>query len=101
MEERKNLRFAGVWTPRPIWLLPNMSYTEKVLLAEIESLDRTQLGCFASNEYFAMFFQLGVRQIKRYIARLAALRWIEVVMTRGNWRQLRATTKLQESMSGR
>ena len=89
------MRFEGVWTRRLIWIDPDMSHTEKTLLAEIESLDKLPLGCFASNKYFAEFFQLSRRQIRRYITRLAARGWIQVVLTGRNRRRLRPTAKLK------
>jgi hypothetical protein len=94
------MRFEGVWTRREIWRDPDMSHTEKTLLAEIESLDKLPRGCFASNEYFAEFFQLGPRQIRRYITRLAARGWIQVILTGRNRRRLRPTAKLRALRDG-
>jgi len=34
-----NRSFRGVWISKKIWLDPNLSIIEKVLLVEIESLD--------------------------------------------------------------
>ena len=96
----QRMRFEGVWTRREIWIDPDMSHTEKTLLAEIESLDKLPLGCFASNEYFAEFFQLSRRQIRRYITRLAARGWIQVVLTGRNRRRLRPTAKLRALRDG-
>ena len=94
------MKFAGVWTPWEIWLDPDMSHTEKALLAKIESLDNLPRGCFASNHYFAEFFQLSRRQIRRYITRLAARGWIQVVLTGRNRRRLRPTAKLRALRDG-
>jgi putative DNA primase/helicase len=91
----QRVRFEGVWTRRLIWIDPDMSHTEKTLLAEIESLDKLPLGCIASNEHFARFFQLSRRQIRRYVTRLAARGWIQVVLTGRNRRRLRPTPKLR------
>lgn len=96
----QRMRFEGVWTRREIWVDPDMSRTEKTLLAEIESLDKLPRGCFASNDYFATFFQLGRRQIRRYITRLAARGWIQVVLTGRNRRRLRPTAKLRALRDG-
>lgn len=49
--------FKGVWIPKEIYLADDLSWTEKILLVEIDSLDN-QNGCFASNEHFANF--LGI-----------------------------------------
>ena len=96
----QRMRFEGVWTRREIWLDPDMSRTEKVLLAEIESLDKLPLGCFASNDHFAEFFQLSPRQIRRYISRLVKRGWIDVEMQGRNWRRLRVTAKLRALRDG-
>ncbi len=93
-------RFAGVWTPREIWLDPEMSRTEKDLLAQIDSFDRRPSGCVAGNAYFAKFFQLSVRQIRRYIRRLVALGWVEVERLGPRRRRLRATAKLKALRDG-
>lgn len=87
--------FTGVWTPREIWLDPEMSRSEKALLTKIESLNKSPRGCFASNNYFATFLQVGPRQIKRYIARLVTLGWVEREMRGRRWRRLRVTAKFR------
>jgi len=92
--------FAGVWTPREIWLDLEMSRTEKILLAQIDSFDRGPRGCIATDAYFAKFFNLGVRQVKRYIARLVRRGWIESERLGWNRRKLRATAKLRALRDG-
>jgi putative DNA primase/helicase len=91
----QRMPFAGVWTRRAIWLDDDMSHTEKALLAQIESLDKLKFGCIATNDYFAEFFQLSPRQIKRYIARLIKLGWIVAERKGWNRRRLRPTPKLK------
>lgn len=49
--------FKGIWISKEIWLSQDLSLIEKVFLVEIDSLDNEQ-GCFASNQYFADFFNL-------------------------------------------
>lgn len=46
--------FKGVWIPREIYLDESLSLMEKLVLAEICSLDRIG-GCFAMNKHFADF----------------------------------------------
>ena len=54
--EDKERDFKGVWIPKKIWLNKDLSCIEKCLLAEIESLDNSELkGCFASNKYLGEF----------------------------------------------
>ncbi|CAE14669.1 unnamed protein product [Leptospira phage LE1] len=59
---------TGLWIPVEIEVLP-LNLTEKVLLAEIVSLDRAG-ECFASNEHFSKL--LGVRSdsVSRIISKL-------------------------------
>ena len=51
--------FKGIWIPAEIWLNTEISHIEKILWAEINSLDKGN-GCNASNEYLANF--LGVKE---------------------------------------
>ena len=64
-----NRDFKGVWIPKEIWLDENLTWMEKLLLVEIDSLDAEQ-GCFASNDYFAKFFQLSKSRISDLIGQL-------------------------------
>jgi hypothetical protein len=64
-----NRDFKGVWIPKDIWLDENLTWMEKLLLVEIDSLD-AEKGCFASNDYFAKFFQLSKSRISDLIGQL-------------------------------
>ena len=57
-----NRSFKGVWFPKEIWTNQELSFLQKGLLIEIESLDN-ESGCFATNTYFAKFFQASERWI--------------------------------------
>ncbi len=72
-----NRKFKGVWIPSQLWLDTSMSFIEKLLLVEIDSLDNEN-GCTAGNPYFAKFFQISERQVRRYIARLQELGWVKI-----------------------
>ena len=63
--------FKGVWIPKAVYLHPDLSWTEKILLTEIHSLEN-QDGCFASNEYLAEFLQVGVGRMANLISQLKA-----------------------------
>jgi hypothetical protein len=56
MDENKR-EFKGVWIPREVWLDRRLNALEKVILIEIDSLDSTERGCYASNKYIAEFCQ--------------------------------------------
>lgn len=77
--ERPSRDFKGIWIPKDIWLSADLSIMEKVLFVEIHSLDNER-GCYASNRYFADFFGMSERQIRRYIGTLKDKGLISVEM---------------------
>jgi hypothetical protein len=72
--------FKGVWIPKEIWLDNNLSWSEKLLFVEINSLDGED-GCWAKNNYFAKFFNLTKSHISRMINTLKDKNYISVEMT--------------------
>ena len=90
--ERHERDFKGVWIPRDIWLSEQLSMMEKVLFVEIHSLDNAR-GCFASNAYFAEFFQVSTRQIIRYLSSLREHGFITVMVRNKNERVIRTARK--------
>lgn len=54
-----NRDFKGVWVPKEIYLSKDLSWSEKILLIEIGSLEGEE-GCWASNQYLAEF--LGIKE---------------------------------------
>ena len=68
-------KFNGVWIPKEIWLDKTLNFIEKVLIIEIDSLDN-DTGCYASNSYFAEFFDTSDRNIRRFISSLSEKGWI-------------------------
>lgn len=69
---KQNREFKGVWIPKEVWLRADLSLLEKCLWVEVDSLDNEE-GCFASNEYFAQFFQTSVPTITRAVKKLETL----------------------------
>jgi hypothetical protein len=80
---KENRDFKGVWIPKEIWLNTDLSIIEKVLLVEIDSLDNSDRGCFASNEYLAKFVQLSESRVAHIISDLKKREYIIVVFTDG------------------
>lgn len=62
--------FKGVWIPKDLWLSKDLTTQEKVLLVEIDSLSKTERGCFASNEYLAEFLGLSKERARKILASL-------------------------------
>ncbi len=69
--------FKGVWIPREIWLAPDLTSQQKMMWAEINSLDN-DFGCVVSNEHFRNTFQFSERQVQRVIKDLKEKGMIEV-----------------------
>jgi len=86
---KENRDFKGVWIPKEIWLNTDLSIIEKVLLVEIDSLDNSEKGCFASNEYLASFVQLSEGRVANIISDLKKRKFIIQLFFDGRNRGLR------------
>ena len=86
---KDNRDFKGVWIPKEIWLNTDLSIIEKVLLVEIDSLDNSDRGCFASNDYLAKFVQLSEGRVANIISDLKKRKFIIQVFFDGRNRGLR------------
>jgi hypothetical protein len=75
--QTQNRDFKGVWIPKEIWLDKNLSWSEKNLLVEIDSLAKNN-SCFATNEYLAEFFSLSKDRISKLITSLKNKGYVEV-----------------------
>ena len=70
-----NRDFKGVWIVKEVWLDTNLTWMEKLFLVEIDSLDNED-GCFATNKYFAEFFQLSQSRVSEIINSLVSKGYI-------------------------
>lgn len=82
--------FKGVWIPKIIWLDERLNALEKIIFAEIDSLDNEDEGCFASNEYLAKFCQCSERKITESISKLTELGYIYLESFNGRQRVLKS-----------
>lgn len=69
---KPSLQFVGIFIPRDLVLRDDISITEKVLTAVIDSLDNSK-GCWASNAYLGGIIGCGERQVREYLTRLESL----------------------------
>jgi hypothetical protein len=90
--EKPSRDFKGVWIPREVWLSEQLSLMEKVLFVEIHSLDNER-GCYATNRYFAEFFDMSERQLRRYIVSLKEKGLITITMKTETERIIRVSGK--------
>jgi hypothetical protein len=92
MDEQLQRGFKGVWIPADLYLNDELSWTEKILIVEIDSLDKGE-GCWASNEYLAKFLRKTLSQTANTITHLRKLGWVETIGFDGRKRYLRVTEK--------
>lgn len=83
--------FKGIWIPAEIWLNTEIRHIEKILWAEINSLDKGN-GCCASNEYLATFLGVKEHTITIMVSRLKKAGLIEQIAFDGRKRILSAIT---------
>ncbi len=85
-----NRDFKGVWIPKKIWLDSRLSALDKVILAEIDSLDQGERGCFASNKHIADFCQCSERKVSESVSQLIKCGYLRVQNFDGRQRELRS-----------
>lgn len=69
--------FKGIWISKDIWMLKDLSPTDKVFLAEVDSLDQGA-GCYASLSHFAEMFNLSKSTCSERLTRLHEKGYIDV-----------------------
>lgn len=101
-EERQ---FKGIWIPKEIWLDDNLSALDKVILAEIDSLDDEETGCYASNQHIAGFCQCSESKVTKTVAKLIKLKYIYIKAFDGRKRVLKSNISFckadQQNVRGR
>lgn len=76
--EEVHREFRGIWIPREIWLNTDLSFQEKLLLVEIDSLESEEKGCFATNKHFVEFFGLNASRVSQIIQNLFKKGYIKI-----------------------
>lgn len=88
--------FKGIWIPKEIWLNNELSMIEKVIYAEIDSLDNEN-HCTAGNEYFAEFCNCSVSAVTKAIKHLKDLNLVQELAFDGRHRKLRVVKFTKQS----
>ena len=94
-------RFSGVFIPAEIWLDKRLSALDKMIFAEIDSLDNEQTHCYASNKYLAEFCQCSETKISNSISKLIELGYIEIVKFDGRTRVLQSCLTKNVSLNSK
>lgn len=74
----QNRDFKGVWIPKKLYFDQSLTWTERILLTEIDSLDNGD-GCYASNTYLAEFMQISRDWLKHLISNLKSRGLIVII----------------------
>lgn len=82
--------FKGVWIPKEIWLDERLNALDKIILTEIDSLDMTERGCYASNRHIAEFCQCSETKVSTAISKLIKLGYLYVKSFDGRQRELKS-----------
>lgn len=98
--EQQNRDFKGVWIPKKVWLDERLSALDKIILMEIDSLDRED-GCFATNEYLAVFCQCSERKISEAISNLIDFGYVYIKSFDGRNRVLRSRLEKSAGQSSK
>ena len=62
--------FKGIWIPAYVWLDTNLTALDKMILAEVDSLDQGDKGCYASNKHIADFCGCSESKVSKSISTL-------------------------------
>ena len=82
--------FKGVWITKEVWLDRRLNALDKIILAEIDSLDKGDDGCWASNQYIAEFCQCSVTKVSTSITKLIEYGYLYVISFDGRTRKLKS-----------
>lgn len=80
--------FRGIWIPSEVWLDNRLTALDKMILAEIASLDLGD-GCYASNKYLADFCGCKEIKVSTSISKLKELGYLELIKFDGRQRILK------------
>lgn len=89
-----NREFKGIWIPADIWLSKTMTVGEKLVFSEIDSLDRLQFGCIASNAHFSELFGLSQSRVSEIISQLSQKGFIVVEQKRQGVRTVQRSIRV-------
>jgi DNA-binding MarR family transcriptional regulator len=70
--------FKGVWIDRAIWLHPDLSLTEKALLAEIDSFSGDGKAFYKSNETIQELYKISRPTISKALKKLEGMGFIKI-----------------------
>lgn len=76
MIQDSDRQVKGIWIPIEIWKDPNLSWNERILFAEIDSLTSKDRDCCFSNEYIAELLGVSTYNASRALNHLIELGYV-------------------------
>ena len=78
----------GIWFPIEIWEADDLSWSEKILLLEIDSFTSQGKDCLISDEYIAEMLKISVRSAATMVSNLIHKGYIKKTRFDGRKRYL-------------
>jgi hypothetical protein len=94
-----NREFKGVWIPRDLYLNDELSWTDKLIIIEIDCFSRNGMPCFISNEHLCNHLKVSASTIEKSLKKTEDLGYISrshEVIQGHNRRILRMVTVLND-----
>lgn len=91
-------QFKGVWIPVELYLDKTITWTQKIILLEVDSFSKNNLECFVSNEHLANLIGISESGIEKSIRGLVEMNRLErkrQVVKGANRRLMRLPTSIE------
>lgn len=91
-------QFKGVWIPATLYLDKTITWTQKIILIEVDSFSKNKLECFVSNEHLANLIGITESGIEKAIRGLVQMNKLErkrKVINGVNRRLMRLPTSIE------
>ena len=90
--------FKGVWIPAELYLDTTLTWTQKIILLEVDSFSKNNLECFVSNEHLSNLIGISESGIEKSIRSLVESQRLlrsRTVINGANRRLMRLPTSIQ------
>ncbi|MAP81911.1 MAG: hypothetical protein CL526_12590 [Aequorivita sp.] len=77
MKQGKQRDFKGVWIPKELYLYTGLTWTQKLILLEVDSFTRNSLPCFVSNDHLSSFTQASISSVEKAVSKLVKEGYLE------------------------
>ena len=92
MEENRIVK--GIWIPIEIWKDASLSWSEKILLLEVDSFTSQQRDCYFSDEYIADLLGVGITTANKILASLIRKGYVSKTRFDGRRRYIQSNLRV-------